>query len=58
MIVWDGGRAATRAWHDALPLLQRATHGRVVMLAEPEDDRPATGPLTSEFATALRWYGV
>ncbi|SIT50657.1 hypothetical protein BN2476_880002 [Paraburkholderia piptadeniae] len=56
MIAWDGSRAATRAWHDALPLLQRATHGAVVMLAEPEDDRPATVSLT--FATALRWYGV
>jgi len=58
MIAWDGSRGATRAWHDALPLLERATHVTVVILANPEDDRPAAGSLTSEFVSALKLHGV
>ena len=32
LVAWDGGRAATRAVHDAIPFLQRAEHVKVVSI--------------------------
>lgn len=38
MIAWDGSREATRAVHDAMPLLTRASHVTVVTVDEARDN--------------------
>ncbi len=39
VVAWDGGREATRAVHDALPLLQLATRTVLVSIDEGDKDR-------------------
>lgn len=36
-VAWDGSRTATRAVHDALPLLQRATETTLIQIADDKD---------------------
>jgi nucleotide-binding universal stress UspA family protein len=39
VVAWDGSREATRAVHDALPLMQLATHTVMVTINEKGEDR-------------------
>lgn len=58
-IAWDGGREATRAVHDALPLLKTAE--AVFILSIPPDSRGEDvnrGPAPAELAVHLDRHGV
>lgn len=55
-VAWDGGRTATRAVFDALPLLKRA---RAVTLIQIIDDKDLTGSSTiTELSDLLERHGV
>lgn len=56
LVAWTGNRAATRALHDALPLLERAEQVTVLSLQLPSDERGAFPPL--DVAAHLRRHGA
>lgn len=56
MVAWDGSREATRALHDALPLLTRATEV-IVMEVTGKGDAQARDP-ASDIARHLARHGV
>jgi nucleotide-binding universal stress UspA family protein len=58
MIAWDGSREATRAVHDALPLLQQATGVIVVTVDKIRDNAHDSRIPASEITTVLARHGV
>jgi nucleotide-binding universal stress UspA family protein len=56
LIAWNGSREATRAVHDALPLLKRATKVTVLSI-DPERDSGARVP-SADIALHLARHGV
>lgn len=58
MIGWDGGQMATRAVHDALPILEKADEV-AVMIVNPKDRRRGNGDLPgADVAHHLARHGV
>jgi len=54
LVAWDGSRGATRAMHDALPLLKGADSVTLVAI-----DPPALDPVPVKAAAEhLRWHGI
>jgi nucleotide-binding universal stress UspA family protein len=53
LVAWDGSREATRALHDAEPLLARATQVTVVTIAGAKDDAPGERIPGADIALAL-----
>jgi nucleotide-binding universal stress UspA family protein len=58
MIAWDGSREATRAVHDALPLLQQAIGVIVVTVDKTRGNAHDSRIPASEIATVLARHGV
>jgi len=58
MVAWDAGRMATRAVHDALPLLEKAENV-TIMVANPEAGEEGHGDLPgADLAAHLARHGV
>jgi nucleotide-binding universal stress UspA family protein len=55
LVAWNGGREATRAVFDALPILKRATAVKVVSVAETDEPSQQLG---SDICTALARHGI
>jgi nucleotide-binding universal stress UspA family protein len=56
LICWDGGRAATRALHDAMPLLRRA---RIIdVISVQRANAPACDNSVDHLSTHLGHYGL
>lgn len=58
LVAWDGGREATRAIADAMPLLARARQVSVACLDPGASTRGADGPARDRLAAYLRRHGV
>ncbi len=58
LIAWDGSREATRALHDALPFLKRATKATVITIGENKSE-PLRGRIpASHIAAVIARHGV
>lgn len=58
LLAWDGSREATRALHDALPLLARAEQVTVLTLNALEKEPPANRFPGADIADVLARHGV
>jgi nucleotide-binding universal stress UspA family protein len=58
MVAWNGSREATRAVHDALPLLLRAKKTTIVTLNGLKDERRANRIPGADIALVLARHGV
>ena len=58
LVAWDGGREASRAVGDALPILARAKHVTVTAIHRDESDRIADEAATSRLADYLHSHGI
>ncbi|CAN7795365.1 universal stress protein [Caballeronia sp. LjRoot34] len=58
MVAWNGSREATRAVHDALPLLQRANRTTIVMLNDPKDESRGSRIPGADIALMLARHGI
>ncbi|SAL82947.1 universal stress protein family protein [Caballeronia arvi] len=58
MIAWDGSREASRALHDALPLLKAAERVSIVSIDEARHDLAAERVSGAEIAAGLARHGV
>jgi nucleotide-binding universal stress UspA family protein len=58
MIAWDGSREATRAVHDALPLIKKAKHVTLVTIDSARDDAPGARIPGADIATSIARHGV
>lgn len=58
MIAWDGSREATRALHDALPLITRAEQVVIVTIGAPHGATPDAPAPGAEVAALLGRHGV
>ena len=58
LVAWDGGREASRAVGDALPILARARHVTVLAIHSGTDDRIADAAATSRLAAYLHAHGI
>ena len=58
MVAWNGSREATRAVHDALPLLKRAKKTTIVTLNGLKDELPGERLPGADIALVLARHGV
>jgi len=58
MIAWDGSREATRAVHDALPLLTSAERVTVVAIDTDHDEAPGEPIRGADIAACIARHGV
>ncbi|SAL57718.1 universal stress protein [Caballeronia humi] len=58
MVAWDGSREATRAVHDALPLLKKSKHVTLVSIDSTSGDAPDARIPGAEIATSIARHGV
>jgi nucleotide-binding universal stress UspA family protein len=58
LVAWDGGREASRAVGDALPLLNRARRVTVVAIGSETEDRIADTAATSRLVDYLHSHGI
>jgi nucleotide-binding universal stress UspA family protein len=58
LVAWNGRREAARAVFDALPLLKRAGHVRILWINPQKEMRPAGDVPTAEIAASLARHGV
>jgi nucleotide-binding universal stress UspA family protein len=56
LIAWNGSREATRAVHDAIPILKRATH--VTVLSIDPDAKSASRTPSADIALHLARHGI
>lgn len=58
LVAWDGGREASRAVGDALPILTRARHVTVMVIHPETEDRIADAPAIARLADYLHSHGI
>ncbi|CAM2152255.1 Universal stress protein UspA [Pararobbsia alpina] len=58
MVAWDGSREATRAVHDALPLLKQSEQTTVVTISAAHGNVPGARPPGADIAATLTRHGV
>jgi nucleotide-binding universal stress UspA family protein len=58
LIAWDGGREASRAVADALPILERAKQVNVLTVRAESDGHTADGQAAARLTAYLRAHGV
>jgi len=58
LVAWDGGREASRAVGDALPILARAKHVRITAIHRDDGERIADQAATSRLADYLHSHGI
>jgi nucleotide-binding universal stress UspA family protein len=58
VVAWDGSREASRAVHDALPLLRHAEAVSVITLRDDEDELLASRPSLERIVRHLTHHGV
>jgi nucleotide-binding universal stress UspA family protein len=58
LVAWDGGREASRAVGDAIPILARAKQVTVMAIHREAGDRIADDAATSRLADYLRSHGI
>jgi len=58
MIGWDGSREATRAIHDALPVLRRAAHVSIVTINALQNQDADTRIPGADIATVIARHGI